>query len=249
MVKVSIVTPAYNAQDTIREVYESIKSQTFSDWEWLVVDDCSTDKTFSILADIAAKDHRVRIFQNPKNSKTAHSRNVATKNATGEYIAFLDSDDKWEPKKLEHQLAFMKKNDYSFTYTNYIVKHMNGKSKHLTPKHNYSDYKKMLKMCDVCCSTVMYDVKKVGKIYMPESFSKCEDYAAWLEKMKEGLVAHRLNESLTIYSYGNPIAISHNKFHLIKHHYRVYHEHLKFGFFKSHYYNLTYAFRRLFKGY
>ena len=249
MAKVSIVTPAYNAQDSIRDVYESIRNQTFTDWEWIVVDDCSKDKTFEILGDIASKDHRVRIFQNEKNSRAAVSRNLATKMATGKYIAFLDADDMWKKDKLAHQIAFMEKNDYVYTYTNYDVHFYEGKTIPFRPKRNYSNYKIMLRQCDVGCLTVIYNAEKIGKIYMPENCPNREDYAAWLTIMKAGVVAHRLDENLAVYSVGKETAVTTDKVKIFKSHYYVYRHYMKFNFFKSAYYICAFTFHKIFKGY
>ena len=247
--KVSIVTPAYNAADSIREVYESIKNQTFKDWEWLVVDDCSKDDTFKILGDIAAKDHRVRIFQNPKNSRAAVSRNFATQMATGKFIAFLDADDMWKPKKLEHQIKFMEKYGYEYTYTNYDVHRFGGETKEFRPKISISNYKIMLRQCDVGCLTVIYDAEKIGKIYMPENCPNREDYAAWLTVMKNGVVAHKLDENLAIYSVGKSTAVTTDKVKIFKSHYHVYRHYMKFNWFKSAYFICAFTFHKIFKGY
>ncbi|HCB3326232.1 TPA: glycosyltransferase family 2 protein, partial [Escherichia coli] len=108
---VSIITATYNSEKYILELYESIKKQKHENWEWIVTDDFSTDKTFDILKSIASKDKRVKIFQNHINSGAALSRNNSMKNAAGEFIAFIDSDDLWFPDKLSKQIQFMNENN------------------------------------------------------------------------------------------------------------------------------------------
>lgn len=102
---VSIVMPAYNAAGTIRLSVESVLAQTVSDWELIVIDDGSSDDTAEILAQMAARDRRIRFLQNERNSGASYTRNRAVALAEGEWIAFLDSDDLWHPQKLEKQLT------------------------------------------------------------------------------------------------------------------------------------------------
>ena len=105
---VSIIMPSWNTAKFIGETIQSVKNQTYTNWELLIVDDCSTDNTDEIVASF--KDDRIRYFHNEKNSGAALTRNKALREAKGEWIAFLDSDDLWAPTKLEHQINFMKKN-------------------------------------------------------------------------------------------------------------------------------------------
>ena len=114
---VSIVMPSYNTASYIEKSVQSVINQTYTNWELIIVDDCSTDNTDEVLSKI--HDDRTRYFKNDKNSGAAVSRNKALREARGQWIAFLDSDDLWMPEKLEKQIAFMKKNGYAFSYTNY----------------------------------------------------------------------------------------------------------------------------------
>ena len=109
---VSIIIPMYNREKTIKMAVESILEQTCQDFELIIVDDCSTDNTDEVVASI--KDERIRYLKNERNSGAAVSRNRALREAKGRWIAFLDSDDLWMPEKLEKQISFMEKNDYSF---------------------------------------------------------------------------------------------------------------------------------------
>ncbi|WP_137419710.1 glycosyltransferase family 2 protein, partial [Escherichia coli] len=114
---VSIITPSYNSEEFIVQTYDSIRNQTYSNWEWIVTDDCSFDRTWEILEEISAADPKVRIYRNKENSGAAVSRNNSIGKSKGKYLAFLDSDDLWEKNKLQEQLGFMKKNGYSFSFT------------------------------------------------------------------------------------------------------------------------------------
>ena len=118
---ISIITPNFNCEVFIKSTIESVISQTYSNWEMLIVDDCSTDRSYEIALDYAKKDSRIKVLKNEKNSGAAISRNLALDNANGDYIAFLDSDDLWEPNKLEVQLKFMEEHDCDFCFTKYVL--------------------------------------------------------------------------------------------------------------------------------
>ena len=154
---VSIVMPSYNTERFIKETIESVLAQSYSAWELIIVDDCSTDDTDDVVNQYLA-DERIRYIKNDTNSGAAVSRNRALREAKGKWIAFLDSDDLWEPDKLQKQISFMEENGHYFSYTNYIEideeSRPNGKSvtgpKRIT-KHGIYNY------CWMGCLTVMYD--------------------------------------------------------------------------------------------
>ncbi len=114
---VSIIMPSWNTANFIAESIQSVINQTYTNWELIIVDDCSTDNTDEVVASF--KDERIRYFKNEVNSGAALTRNRAIREARGEYIAFLDSDDLWLPEKLEKMLSFMKENNYVFAYHEY----------------------------------------------------------------------------------------------------------------------------------
>lgn len=111
---VSIITPAYNSSEYIREAIESVIAQTYKNWEMIIVDDASQDNTYEILNNYANKDKRIKPIFLEKNCGAAYARNKAIECAQGRYIAFLDSDDLWKKEKLEKQLIFMKKKKSNF---------------------------------------------------------------------------------------------------------------------------------------
>lgn len=120
---ISIIMPSYNTAKYINESIRSVINQTYSNWELIIVDDCSSDNTDEIIKNI--NDDRIIYIKNKVNSGAAISRNKALKHAKGKWVAFLDSDDVWLPEKLEKQTKFMKKNNYKFTYTDYRI-NLNG---------------------------------------------------------------------------------------------------------------------------
>ena len=230
---VSIVMPAYNAEKTIVASIESVLAQDYPNWELLVVNDCSTDSTMMVSEKFAAVDPRIKILNLDSNVGISEARNTAIRNATGRYLAFLDSDDVWKANKLSRQLEFMINRGYAFTFTDYELMDSHGK---LLGKTIYSldslDYKKLLKKNFIGCLTVMIDRKRKLEVKMPSI--RHEDYAAWLNILKEGINAYGLNESLAIYR------ISHNstsadKIRSIAWLWKIYRENQEFGRLKSAY--------------
>lgn len=233
---------------TILETYKSIKEQTFSSWEWVVTEDCSSDDTYNVLCEIAKEDKKVVVLRNSKNSGTAISRNRSIEAARGRYVAFLDADDLWKPNKLDVQIEYMQKNNIAFSYSNYDVLPIKGKAKTFNPKKEKINYKGLLKRNDIGCLTVIYDTTILGKRYMPLDAQKREDYAAWLDITKDGYVAFKLNESLAIYRL-SAVTLTSNKKKMIKYHYRVYRNHEGFGRLKSLYYLIIFMLNKKFTKY
>jgi len=180
---VSIIMPTYNCGRFIKESIDSVLSQTFTNWELIIVDDCSNDDTQDIVHSYI--DPRIHYWQNEQNMGAALTRNKALRKAKGRYIAFLDSDDIWTPTKLEHQLAFMQNHNYAFTYHDYIEideasqpigRHVSGK-KHLRPFD-------MKCCCWPGCLSVMYDAQQIGLIQIPD-IKKNNDSALWLQVIQK----------------------------------------------------------------
>lgn len=179
---VSIITPMHNDSAFVRQTIESVLNQTYQNWEMIIVDDCSTDGSSEIVS--LYNDERIRLFRNEENMGAAHSRNVALKNATGDYVAFLDADDWWAPNKLERQIKFMQDLDIHFSCTAYYRVQSTGFKVIGTAPYVIS--KKRMRKCDyVGCLTAMYDRKAVGLIQVVPSIKKRNDYAIWLEVSKK----------------------------------------------------------------
>lgn len=245
---VSIITPAFNCQKTIKETYESIKSQSFKSWEWIVVEDHSTDDTFEYVKQMIQGDGRVILLQTPKNSGAAVARNIGIEKASGRYIAFLDSDDLWKKEKLSNQIKYMQEKDYSFTFTNYDLLYPNGEIKQHRIKHDIVTYKKLLKSNHIGCLTAVYDSVVLGKVLMPLDCEKREDHGAWLDIVRTGVNAYRLDESLSIYRISSG-TVSSNKTKMLKYQYKLYRKHERFNVIKSLWYTLICSVNKLFKKY
>lgn len=221
---VSIIMPSYDCGRFVAESVESVLAQTYQNWELLFVDDCSQDDTLSTMMRYAKHDKRIKVFQNSTNSGAAVSRNTALRNACGRWIAFLDSDDLWEPTKLEKQVRFMEKNGYAFTYTEYQEMDAEGNLTGVTisgPKHVTK--RGMYNFCWPGCLTVMYDREKVGLIQI-EDIKKNNDYAMWLKVCKKA-DCYLLPEVLARYRRGRSGSVSsHGIMTMIGWHYKLWHE-------------------------
>lgn len=228
---VSIIMPSYNTASYIKETIQSVLNQTYQNWELIIVDDCSADNTDEVLGTI--KDPRIRYFKNDKNSGAAVSRNKALREARGQWIAFLDSDDLWMPEKLEKQIHFMEKNDYSFSYTNYEEIDVEGKKTGI----RVTGPKKITKtgMFNYCwpgCLTVMFDANKVGLLQIKD-IKKNNDYAMWLKVCKK-VNGFLLDEYLAFYRKGRVGSVStHSIKTMILWHYKLYHDAENMGVIKS----------------
>lgn len=221
--KVSVIMPSYNTGKMICESIDSILSQTYTHIELLISDDHSSDaETIDILKAYAQKDPRVKVFFLEKNGGAGVARNNSIQQATGRYIAFCDSDDRWMPEKLEKQLAFMKEKDCCLSFTSYYTCDYDGtiNGKVIVPKTlTLSQEKKDNK---IGCLTAIYDTSKYGKFYMP-TIRKRQDWALFLNILKQCHKAYALQEPLAIYR-DVPGSISSNKLNLIKYNAKVYKE-------------------------
>lgn len=229
---VSIIMPSYNTGKYIADSIRSVQAQTYTNWELILVDDCSNDNTDEVVNKFLS-DRRNIYIKNERNSGAAFSRNRALREAKGRWIAFLDSDDLWMPEKLARQIAFMKKKHCSFSYTNYEEIDSEGKKtgvKVTGPKK--ISRKGMFNYCWPGCLTVMYDAKKIGLIQI-SNIKKNNDYAMWLKVCKKA-DCYLLDEYLAQYRKGRVGSVStHSYTTLIKWHYKLFREAEKQGIFRS----------------
>lgn len=195
---VSIITPAYNAVQFIAQTIESVQNQTYSNWEMIIVDDCSRDETVKKVQTYAALDKRICLIKQKHNGGPATARNTALKAANGRYTAFLDSDDLWLPEKLDRQLAFMQQHDYAFTYTSYRRISENAEiCGRIMPVPAALNYRQLLRNTAIATSTVLIDRDKTGPFSMTQTYY--DDYVLWLTLLKRGQSAHGLQEDLMRY--------------------------------------------------
>jgi glycosyltransferase involved in cell wall biosynthesis len=242
---VSVITALYNAGAFIGTTIESVLAQSFADWEMIIVDDCSTDDSASVVTGYAALDPRIVLVSLAENSGAAVARNSAIELARGRYLAFLDSDDSWHPDKLRKQLAFMQDNSYAFTHTWYERQDEAGRPLgNLVRPPAVLDYRTLLRSNFIACLTVIYDTECLGKVYMP-LIRKRQDYGLWLRILKQGEQAHVLPENLAVYRVRSG-SISGNKLEMIRYNWILYNQVEGFGLLRSAYYvgwNILYKLR------
>lgn len=196
---ISIITPCYNSETTIRQTIESVIAQSYTNWEMLIVDDASEDDSANIIKSYQINDSRIKYFktQSPSGSPSK-PRNIAIDNALGEYIAFLDSDDIWLPNKLEEQLRFLQANEANFIYSNYEKIDYKGKRNNriikMPPKTTFWD---ILETCSIPCLTVLLKHNIISDTRF-RNIPK-EDYTFWIEILKKGEVAYNTGEIHALY--------------------------------------------------
>lgn len=224
--KVSVIMPSYNTGEYIKKSIESVIAQTYTNWELIIVDDCSTDNTDDAVRPYLS-DSRIFYLKNDKNSGAAVSRNRALREAKGRWIAFLDSDDLWLPQKLEMQIDFMERNGYRFSYTNYCEIDETGTPNGLCVSGPLKITKRgMFRYCWPGCLTVMYDAEYIGLIQI-ENIKKNNDYAMWLKICRKAN-CYLLNEVTAQYRRGRKGSIStHGYKSLVIWHYRLFHDNEK----------------------
>lgn len=181
----SIIMPSFNCEAFVEKSIHSVQAQSYSNWELLFVDDNSQDDTINIVRSIAKNDARIRIFENKDHCGAAVSRNIALRMAKGRWIAFLDSDDLWEPEKLERQIEFMKINGYAFSYHDYVTidEDSNELGEYVSGKKRVGKLG-MFSCCWPGCLTVMYDVNVVGVIQIKD-IKRNNDTAIWLKVIRK----------------------------------------------------------------
>lgn len=230
---VSIIMPSYNCGHFLEESIRSIQAQTYPNWELIIVDDCSTDDTTERVSVMVEQDSRIHFCRNEYNVGAAHTRNRALREAKGRWIAFLDSDDIWEPEKLEKQIAFMERNGYSFSYTGYQEIDENSKETGVVvsgPPHITKTG--MFAYCWPGCLTVMYDADKIGLLQIAD-IKKNNDYAMWLKVSRQS-DCYLLDECLAKYRRGRVGSVSsHGITTMIKWHYKLFREAENMGIFPS----------------
>lgn len=198
---VSVLTPVWNGEKYISSTIASVQEQTLTDWEMILVDDCSTDRTCEIIEAIAADDPRIRLLRQESNQGAGPARNRALEAARGRYIAYLDADDLWYPEKLEKQIAFMQEKNAAFSCCSYEVIDDSGNSLnkyvHQLPK---VDYKGFLTNNLLQTVGMMADLSQIDRalFHMPD-LRRRQDAATWLQVLKAGYPCYGMEEVLAKY--------------------------------------------------
>jgi len=238
---VSIVVPVYNCEEFIEQTIESVKGQTYKNWEMILINDCSTDNSKNIIEKYTC--NNIILIDLKENFGVANARNIGIAKAKGKYIAFLDSDDLWKKDKLEKQLKYIEENNCDFCFTSYEFANRNGEGTGKIVKVPTDiNYKEALKNTTIFTSTVIVNVETLGKefIKMPD-IKKGQDTATWWKILKSGVIGHGLDENLSLYRRSEN-TLSSNKIKAIKRTWNLYRNVEKISLLKSFYYFIFYIF-------
>jgi len=243
---VSIITPLFNAEKFIAQTLESVRNQTYTNWEHIIVDDASSDASTAIVERQTLQDHRIHFIKLRENKGAAFCRNHATEVAKGDFIAFVDSDDLWHPMKLEKQIIFMEKNDCTVSFTSYL--HMDEAGNLLNKRIKalpLLSFRKQHRNNYIGNLTGIYKASQIGKILAP-GIRKRQDWAVWLEAIsKSGSPAKGMQEDLAYYRVREG-SISSNKRNLVSYNFKFYHKHLGYSWLGSVLYLLRFFWEYFF---
>ena len=236
---ISIILPTYNSETFISETISSVINQTYQNWELIIIDDCSTDSSMSVIDSFSENEKRIKFFKNKINKGAAISRNIGLENSFGRFISFIDSDDVWELNKLEIQIKFMIVNNCPISFTEYNLIDEKGISLNKTIKVvKEIDYYGYLKNTIIGMSTSMIDLNKTENFEFKNIRTRQDTYL-WITLLKRGLIAHGLNMTLVNYRVRKD-SISANKYKAAKQVWKLYYNLEKLGLIKSTYYFVYY---------
>lgn len=244
---VSIVMPVHNAATYLQEAIQSVMSQSYKNWELIIVDDASHDNSLEIARGMAAQDSRIRVLVNDNpTGYPATPRNIAVDAANGRYIAFLDSDDTWLPDKLEQQLPLFGHDEkIGVVFSNYEKVDKNTRRRNrVVEAPAETTYSKLLLGNVIGNVTGIYDTKRVGKVHFKRV--RHEDYAMWLSILKRGFVARNTGTVTALYRVTDD-SVSSSKRRLLSWQWNIYRNVEGYGLVRSAYYYMNYAIRGFLK--
>lgn len=242
---VSIIVPVYNVEKFIRETLDCVRKQTYPHWELLLVEDGSQDKSIEVIEAYVKEtgDERIRMIQQPSNMGAARARNRGLQEARGRYIAYLDADDIWMPRKLELELAFMEEKKAAFAYTGYeFADELGVGTGKIVRVPATLTYKEALKNTTIFTTTVMFDTDKIGKELLEMPIIKSEDTALWWKILRRGYIAYGLDENLVKYRRAGR-SLSSNKLEAVRRIWGLYRQAEGMGILSSAWHFCFWAFR------
>jgi teichuronic acid biosynthesis glycosyltransferase TuaG len=195
---VSVITPMWDAANTLEATVRSVQAQTSTNWEMLLIDDGSKDGSRARAEELAREDRRLRVLGWSGNRGVAAARNAGIAAAKGRYVAFLDADDLWRPKKLAVQLDYIAHTDAVFVFSAYRRMDAEGHPLGRVGVPNRVDYAMLLRGNVIGCLTAMYDAAHYGPVEMPD-LRRRQDYGFWLRLLARGGEAHGIDEVLADY--------------------------------------------------
>ncbi len=196
---VSIVVPCHNAAAFLGETLDTVLAQTFTDWECVVVDDASRDGSADLIARYAASDARIRPVYREVNGGAAEARNAGVAQARGRFLAFLDADDRWQPGKLAHQIAFMEATGAALSHTSYrFIDESGNRLRGGVRASDRVDLRRYMRNTEIGMSTSLIDREQVGSFTFRD-IRLCQDTHLWLTLLRRGFVSRGLPETLVDY--------------------------------------------------
>lgn len=219
---VSVIMPVFNAEQTMRRSIESVLQQSETRLELVLIDDASTDRSALIIGDYEFRDGRVKVVRQPVNAGVAEARNAGIRAASGRYIAFLDSDDWWHPRKLELQISQMQASGATVSYAAYQRISEDGILLSVVEPPPQVDHEDMLCSNHIGNLTGVYD-RELGDV--PFLRMGHEDYVFWLDRVRRAGRAVRVDHDgpLAFYLVRNG-SVSSNKFRAAGWQWRIYRE-------------------------
>ncbi len=243
---VSIITPTYNSAKYIAETIQSVQNQTYKNWEWIIVDDGSSDETEVMIQQMTSTDSRIQFYKLTQNSGPAIVRNKGIEKASGKFMTFLDADDIWFSHFIENSIKAIDKTEIPFVFSSYKRSNENLEfvySDFIVPKKvTYTD---ILKTNSISCLTAFLDIDKLGKKYMP-IIKKRQDMGLWLQYLKEIPFAYGIQKPQAIYRIRQN-SLSRKKSDLLKYQWQFYREVEKLNVVQSAYYMLHWMYRGFLK--
>ena len=237
--QISIIMAAYNAEKTIEQAIASVLNQTYPNFELLVVNDCSKDRTAELVKGIAATDGRVRLISNAKNSGVSYTRKHGLEEANGSWIAILDSDDAWTPEKLEKQIKLQNRTNADLLFTGSAFMDADG---HPIDWYLHAPaevtYRQLLKQNVLSNSSALVRKELYARHYAVGD-GMHEDFATWLGILKNGRLAYGVDEPLLIYRIAKN-SKSGNKIKAAKMNWKTY-RYVGLNFVQSLYYECCYT--------
>ena len=242
---VSIIISLYNKEQYIEETIKNIKTQSYSNWELIIIDDCSTDNSYEFAK--RYENEQIYVTRNNKRQGVAKARNIGLKKARGRYICFQDADDLWESTKLEEQIKFMEQKQCAFSYTAFrYMKEDGTKRKRMVKIQEKLSYEESLKNIRILTISVMIDISKINKELLKMPDVPAEDIATWWNVLEKGYIAYGLNRCLVYYRQ-TPNSLTSNKIQSAKNRWYLYRKYKKFTFLKSLHYFIYYAIYAIIK--
>lgn len=220
MEKVSVIMPVYNCEKFLKHTLHSVQRQTYTNWELIVVNDASNDKSLDVILSFAKEDQRIKVYNHTQNLGVGIARNDAISQATGRYLAFLDADDLWSKHKLYKQISFMHNKDIGLSHTSYAFISEKGclQPTGIVNVDERVNLLKYLKTTQIGMSTVMIDRNKFPNISFPVDRQLAEDASTWVPLLRRGEYFYGLNEVLMLYRIrskqlsGNKVDMAKNTF-------------------------------------